>query len=308
MKKIILLSCVFALLIFYSDVFADTLYLKNGTQYIGQTIEQDDEKVIFKIGEGVDSVEITFFKDEILRVEKAEVSSFIITPLIEDKKLEIPKPIFATEPLITETTAEEQVKEESQPKEVEQVEPKPEEEPIPKIDKKTEVIEEFSKAVGLEDISKITQLEGVSELTEEDLLSKEKDIIEELAALLNKEELDYFSQINSIVSDSIGKTIEMLTNPEALSKDVEKLPQMLEEMSSEIEGIIGKLDNLETPEIFVNFHKGYLDNLNSINKAFEDMAKGDILSSQSKITELQNINTKIQEELEKILEEKKVKK
>lgn len=354
MKKIILLCYVFALLFFYSDVFADTLYLKNGIQHIGQAIKQDDEKVVFKIGEGEDSVEITFFNDEILRVEKAESSSFIITPPVENKKLKIPEPIFTplekevdevsdripfkadggfqpesdpplvemppseqtvkerssltgftSEPLITEPTAEAQVKEESQAKEAEQVELKPEEEPKLKIDKKTEVLEILSKTADLEDISKIAQLEGLSELTEEDLLSEEKDIVEELTALLDKEELYYFSQINSVVSGSMGKTMGILTSPEALNKDAEKLPQMFEGMSKEIEGIIGKLDNLEIPEIFVNFHKGYLDNLNSINKAFEDMAKGDILSSQSKIAELQNINIKIQEELEKILIEKK---
>ena len=305
MKKIILLFCIFVLLVLYGNAFADTLYLKNGTQHIGQIVQQDDEKVIFRIGDEEDGIVVTFFKDEVLRIEKAEISSFITLSTEEDKQLKIPEPIFTKKPLVTESIIDAQIEEQPKAKKDEQVETLLEDEAQTKNDKKVEMLEDLSKAVQLEDLSKVTQLESPPQITKGDLLSKEKEIIEELTALLDKEELDYFLQINSMVQDSMKKTLPLLTDPNALANNMDNFEEFIREISLEIEGIIKQLDNLQPPTLFVNFHESYLDNLTMTQDFLGDIAKGDILSSQSKIEKLRNMNIEIQEELTKILAEKK---
>ena len=318
MKKSILLFCVFCIFIFCEGVFADTLYLKKGIQLTGKVIMQDDEKVLFRVGDEEDGVEATYFKDEILRIDKAEVPSFITSTPAQDKQLKAPKPIFAPlessptalgkKSLVAEPITDAQIQEQPETREANQADTQlqSEEEPQIKKDKKVKPqLGDLIKDAKSQDLSKVTQTEGLGELTKDDLLLKEKNIIEELTPLLSKEQKDYFSKINSIAQGSLEEAAQILTNPEALTQDTEQMLELTKKISSGIEIIIKQLQSLDVPGIFANFHNSYLDNLTMTKDLLNDIVKGDILSSHSKVADLRTMNVKVQEELSKILEEKK---
>jgi len=318
MKKSMLLFCVFCIFIFCEGVFADTLYLKKGTQLTGKVIMQDNEKVLFRVGDEEDGVEATYFKDEILRIDTTEIPSFITSAPAEDKQLKAPKPIFAPaessptafgkKPLVAEPITDAQIQEQPETKEVSQADTQlqsGDESQIKKDKDAKSQLEDLIKDAKSQDLSKVTQIEGLDELTKDDLLLKEKNIVEELIPLLSKEEKDYFSKINSIAEGSLQEAARILTNPEALAQDAEQMLELTKKISSGIENIIKQLQNLDVPGIFANFHNSYLDNLTMTKDLLNDIVKGDILSSHSKAADLRTMNVKVQEELSKILEEKK---
>lgn len=288
MKMVAVLLCFFFMFIIFGNVFADTLYLKNGTQFTGQLVKQDAEKIIFRVGGEEDGVEVTFFNEEVLRIDKAEVSSFITLPFGEGKQIEIPRPIFEKEPLLTEQ-ARLQLKQKSQTEEAEQADTQLED--LSKTEEVQQLVDEYS--------------EILPKATEGDLYLQGSKVSEELSLLLDKEEQDYFVHINSMVKGVTSKMANLLTNPNALIQGGDALKDLIKEMPPEIEGIIKKLEDLQMPDLFVNFHKKYLDNLDLMKDVFGDMSKGDILSSQTKMQDLQNMHIGLQEELSRILEIKK---
>lgn len=273
LASIILLFFFF--FIICKDIYADTIYLKNGSQIIGRMIRQDDEKVTIKVGGEEEGVEVTFFNDEILRIDKEQVSSFITVPFGEGKQLDIPRPTFTTEPLLTEQ-ARTQLEQRAKAREDEQ-------------------ISSQEKA----------QLENLSKIGQSDLIKKQKAFGEELVQLLDEQESDYFSKIGSIMQDTTNKTMNIINNPSALTGEGGALGGFIEDMPLQIEGIIKQLENIDPPHSFANFHRIYLDNLNLMKSVYEDMAKADISNTQSKIQEMQNKSAQLQKELENILAQKK---
>src|SRR5690242_2622366 len=69
MKRIIALACV--AILSTSLCFAETVYLKNGKKITGKIVQQDDQQL--KID--VSGVKITYFTDEIDRVEGAAAAT-----------------------------------------------------------------------------------------------------------------------------------------------------------------------------------------------------------------------------------------
>ena len=88
------------------ESYADTLYLKNGSQFKGYTVKQDGKKVIFRVGSedpDGDGIESTFLNEEVLRIDKTGASNFISLPFGQQQQIVIPRPAAQTdEPLITE--------------------------------------------------------------------------------------------------------------------------------------------------------------------------------------------------------------
>jgi hypothetical protein len=76
-------------------------------------------------------------------------------------------------------------------------------------------------------------------------------------------------------------------------------------MSLGIERLIKEIEQIEPPDIFVNYHKKYLDKFNLMKAIFEESKKSNALTYQSKVNELESMNTELTKELELILEKKK---
>jgi len=288
LKKIAILICLFYAVVFLQTAFGETLYLKNGTEHKGHILKQDDEKLIFMVGGAEDGVEVTFFNDEVLRIDKAEVSNFITLPFGETQQIDIPRPIFNQTPVITE-----QVK--TQKKQKSQT-------------------QEFEAEKNETDVSVETEIQAQPEEYLQDpvsdieakLHSQEGSVTEELTKLLDVKEKDYFMSINSMVQGVAGKMAGILANPDDLLQGgQETLAKLVQDMPEEIDAIIAKMDNLQMPELFTNFHEKYLSNLSLMKDIFLGMSKGDILNSQSKMQDLKRSQVDLQEELRKILEIKK---
>ncbi len=288
MKKIAILICLFCAAVFIQTAFGETLYLKNGTVHKGHILKQDDEKLIFMVGGADDGVEVTFFKDEVLRIDKAEVSNFITLPFGETQQIDIPRPIFNQTPVITE-----QVK--TQKKQRSQTQAFEAEKNETDASVETEIQaqpEEYSQ-------------DPVSDI-EAKLHSQEGSVTEELTKLLDVKEKDYFMSINSMVQGVAGKMAGILTNPDDLLQGgQEALAKLVQDMPEEIDAIIVKMGNLQMPELFTNFHEKYLSNLSLMKDIFLGISRGDIQNSQSKMQDLKRSQVDLQEELRKILEIKK---
>ncbi|MDD5004975.1 MAG: hypothetical protein PHS93_00535 [Candidatus Omnitrophica bacterium] len=318
MKKNILLCCVFFVLIIAGNVFADTLYLKNGNQVTGTMIMQDDEKVLFRIGEGQDAVEITFFKDEISRIEKQEIPNFVTPPSAEEKTQPLPlaQPV-AKEQAPVEKTAE--VATSAQTDKQDNAVTSESLYTMTPIEKAT-LVTPPPQATALEQeiapkpltevpAQKIQPPEKQPEIlpqkTNQAAVPPESSLVAELVTLLNKEEIDYFTNITSLVKDSMTKTMSLAANPDKFMQEPDKLPQAIIDMSSELDSVIRQLSNSSVPEQFVRFHKIYLNNLILMKGILTDISKGDITNAQAKIADLNSANGTIQSELEAILAAKK---
>mgnify|MGYP001603991279 CR=1 FL=1 len=284
MKKVIfLLFSLFLVFLIYGIAWADILYLKNGKQVSGKSVTEDTEKVVFRVGEADDTIDVTFFTEEVLRIDKKEVSNVIELPFAQGKGIKFPRPVLSNVPFLANQTIDES--------------------------------EEQSDETKFEDIptQQEAQNNGQAPIPTEnfisdkdrEILSKQKNTIEELLPLLSKEESDYFKYINSAAEISVNNMMSLLTNPQAFAADGSKMVESIRELSADTNGIIGKLTNLKPPEIFVNFHKKYISNLTLVQEVFEDISKGNILNSQTKIIQMQDKKVELQQELEKILEEKK---
>jgi hypothetical protein len=288
MKKATILLVLFFAIALYKNSFADTLYLKNGSQYTGRTIKQDSEKVVFKVFGEEDGFEVTFYSDDILRIDKAEVPNFITVPFGEGKQLQVPRPIFSKEPMIAEQQAKSQLKQQIKANETDDAD-------VPMGD--------ASQIDKIQSLGK--QSDNLPGIPQNDLLLKEKDIIDELTPLLNKEESDYFSRIDSLVQGPMDKMTQIINNPQALTEGGDKLLGFINAMPKDIEGVIQQILNLQAPAIFADFHTTYLNSLNLMRDVFLDMSKGDALGSQTKMQNLQNMSGELQNELSRILEKKK---
>lgn len=276
---------IFLLVLFFicEICFADTLYLKNGKQVSGKAVTEDAEKVVFRVGEADDTIDVTFFTEEVLRIDKKEVSNVIELPFAQGKGIRFPRPVLSNVPFSANQTIAESEEQSDETKS----------EDIP--------IQQEAQNNGQATIP----TENFISDKDREILSKQKDTIEELLPLLSKEESDYFTYINSAAEISVNKMMSLLANPQAFSADGSKTAESIKELSVDANGIIGKLTILKPPEIFVNFHKKNISNLTLVQEVLEDISKGNILNSQTKIIQMQDKKVELQQELEKILEEKK---
>jgi len=341
MKNKILVLCVLAVFISCAYVFAETIHFNSGRVIKGEVVAKEGDKVVVRIGEGDDTAQITFFSDEIksidaeeeVKAEEAAAKSPTETerPAAQEEEevLSLPEQEETVEaeiePEETEPAAEVQPEIKEQPEagvvpaaeapvvEEEQFAPEAktptEATPVPPAQPKVEpelqpqttVIEPQQQ----EPASPQSQETQVA--PQDDAASKEQQVLEELTSLLDNSEREYFNNINSIASDVINKTMQILANPESLTQDVEQLPKMMQDLSSDIDGIVTKLKSVQPPATFKEFHNDYIDNLNLLKDMLSDMAGGNVAASQAKINDLQNANIKIQQELSRILTEKKSK-
>lgn len=291
--KRILLFFLLSVLINFQDTCADTLYLKNGTKVEGKLITQDEEKIVFRIAVEEDGVDVTFYSKEILKIDKPNVSDFTEGLSIGGKEVKLPTPVLKTTPLLTRP--QEQI---------------PDEQFDDKKDERQRIISEVLYGGGIEkgktagDLSK-GPIEGLITKEKKDLLLKTENIINELFGLLNEEEKDYFTYINSEVKKNADEALALLVNPQLFSQDSTKLLDSITHISKKLDDIIKVVADLKPPFIFVDFHKKYLNSLNVIKETFQDMSKGSMLDAQTKMVALQSIEKELTQELEKILEEKK---
>lgn len=328
MKKKIFIFCSLSVFLFCAAVFAQTLYLKNGSKVKGKIVAQDDEKVVLGIGEGEDATEVTIFSDEIERIEEREVSTSEVAteelPAAENKKakeyfITTSQPVVSLQPAAVE-------KEQAPPSEgqAESVQAEKKE----KI--KAEIIAQpqVEMQVGTATTQIETQLQGqakanlpagspqgvrlsaepseaVGKVGQANAMAKEQEILEGLTQLLDKEELEYFTKINSMAKETAAKAMQIFADPASSTQDETQLPKIMQDLSLDIAGIITQLNGIKAPPLFANFHDYYLGNLNLLKEMLMNMANGNMAVSQAKIEELQNTNIKIKEELSRILEEKK---
>lgn len=308
---IMLLLCL--LFVVSLNAYADTVYLKKGSQYQGTVIRQDDEKVTLRIGEGEDGVEITLFNDEILRIDKAEVSSFITLPFGSDQQIDIPRPIFQQVPVVTEqvkvqreqkSKTEQSMVEDAQPEPSEDIDALPEE-----LDQEEAVSDKFQKVeLIIEDILESddnlppipnVDAEESREFVESYL--RGSHITEELSQLLDEEEKEYFSTINTMVQGVTAKMADLISNPKVTPQDQEELSSKLKDMPEEMDDIIAQFEKIDVPELFVNFHNKYAENLSLMKDVFVEIAKGDVQGSQRMTYKVMNTSRQLQEELLNIL-------
>ncbi|MDD5356323.1 MAG: hypothetical protein PHY56_07305 [Candidatus Omnitrophica bacterium] len=338
MKKIILLLCVLAVFLSCAYVFAGTIYFNNGRKVKGTVVAQEGDKVIVQIGEGDDAAQVTFFSDEIKRIgmeeeekvaqepaqkvpaevpvevpsqsvaqDKEEVLSLAEEP--KDVPTEAPQPEKET---VAEIKPAAEVKPATEVQSKVEVEPKVEVKPLtetklvapmqPKVEPQPQSVETKPQPP-----APVPQPQATEEAVQDDAVSKEQETLEELTLLLDDSEREYFTKINLIAKDVINKTMQILANPESLTQDVAQLPKMMQDLSSDISGIITQLNAVQAPVAFAGCHKEYIGNLNLLKDMLTDMASGNISASQEKINDLQAANMKIQQELSRILTEKKSK-
>ena len=327
MKKnaIMLFLCI--LLVVSLNAYADTVYLKNGSQYQGTVVRQDDEKVLLRIGEGEDGVEITLFNDEILRIDKAEVSSFITLPFGSDQQIDIPRPIFEQQPVVTEQVkvqreqkaqSDQSVEDEEQlnltgdmdtqvelsgdidiqPEESEQQEEAPD-----RFQQVELIIDDILESDGkLPPMPELDE-ESTSEFVQSHLQGSR--VTEELSELLDEEEEEYFSKINTAVQGVTAKMAEVAIKPQTTPEGQKELSDKLQDMPEEMDDIIAQFDTMDVPELFVDFHSKYTENLYTMKDIYTDIANGDVEGSQRQTYKLMNSSRQLQEELIKILGKKK---
>jgi hypothetical protein len=299
-KAIILLLLLLSIAV---NAYADVLYLKNGTQYTGTVIKQDDQKVIFKIGEAQDSFEATFFAEEVLRIDKPGLSNFITLPSGEGPSIEIPRPIIPQEPVVAEQVRIQKTKTVQESADIAeeidmQIEDSGQLENAESIDKPVEIKVEDSSAT-----SEIQPQDISQEATPPTPSFEGHVITEELSKLLDEEEKAYFLNINEVVKDITAKMAVLIADPDALAaKDQNELKAVVQHMPEEVDNIISKFKNIKAPALFVDFHAKYLDNLALMKDIFSAIAQGSVEDAQNKIAELQKVATQMQDELSKILD------
>ena len=102
MRKLIVISLFLLLAVFRHQTFADILYLENGSTVKGNLVREDQKQVVFMVG-GEGGIEVTFFKDEIIRIDKEDSNGMVNLKFGEDKEVSVPLPDFSNrKPLITE--------------------------------------------------------------------------------------------------------------------------------------------------------------------------------------------------------------
>jgi len=265
-----------------SNSYADTLYLKNGTQKDGKTISEDEEKVVFQIG-GQDGVAVTYFQDDVMRLVKEAAKTSIQAPV--GQGLQFDKLIGNIE-LPSDSSLESQS--------TQAVIAKTEENAPQSLDK---------ESTGLkEEIEPILDMPSNSDI--KNLAARENEIIQELMPLLDNKELDYFMRVTTITKDYAQNSLPKLS-PTSLGSDPQKFQEAISNIPDEIQKTIEKIKTLDVPEIFINLNKKHIDNFLAIQDAFKTMASGDVMNAQSKMANIQGMSAELLKELEKILAEKK---
>ncbi|MDD5618018.1 MAG: hypothetical protein PHG69_02895 [Candidatus Omnitrophica bacterium] len=333
MKKKTLLFCSLSALIFCANVFAETIYLNSGNKVTGTIVTQTEDRVVIRIGEGEYTSEVTFFSDEIKSIEKPEESTPPAKEAIvfdmkktEEAPLETPPPTASLEPVVSE-----QPTVSAQP--IEPLQPATSAQPAviqgqtiitkQKLEKIPTPIEEAKEIVKVKaDIEAVVdnsaaqlpqQLENEIGAVKEEINAETQQrlMFEQLSLLLNKEELDYFTNINSIAKDTINKTTQIFTESESASQETpEALAKSSEDMknlSSELSGIITQLGAAQPPASFKEFHKYYLEDINLLKDILMDMSNNNNVANQEKTAKLQELDAKIQEELNRVLQERQSK-
>jgi len=297
MKKIVCLSlAVLFLAMFYQDAFSSTVYLKNGSQKKGKIVKQDDKKVVLEIGKGEDSVEITYFMDEVTSVADDVDTAFVPSPTgagfnIPQQNSIIPNasigqgsifPPVQEMPKLVLSQPQEQNKEvflEEPPQVVTQETPEVTQEPP----------QETAEAPVAADASQ----------------EKEKKTIEELMPLLNKEELDYYTRIDGIAKEYAQTILPKLSGTSAVGQSPDKRQEVLKEIPQDVDGVIAKIKALQVPELFTSLNQKHLENFTLIRDMFTEISNGDMESARPKMVRLQSMGQELTGELEKALEKKK---
>lgn len=336
MRKKTLLFCSLAALIFCANVFAETIHLNSGNTVTGKIVTQTDDKVVVRIGEGEYTSEVTFFSDEIKSIENPEALTPPAKEAIvfdmkktEETPLETPQPAVSSEPVVSEqpeVSAQPTVSTQpvvslqptmsAQPAIVQGQtiisEQKLEKAPTP-VEQARETVETSAKIEAAVDNSAAQlpqQLESEKAAAKEeiDAETQQRRMFEQLSSLLNKEELDYFTNINSIAKATINKTTQILTESESTSQaspeDAAKSSEDMKNLSSELSGIITQLGATQPPATFKEFHKYYLEDISLLKDILMDMSNNDNVAPQEKTAALQELDAKIQKELNKILSER----
>lgn len=99
---IIMLACLLVLVC--HDAFTDILYLKNGTQREGTIMSQDEKKVVLRIGDEKDGIDVAFSSEEVLRIDKVGAEQTIEVPFAQGPKIRITPPLIRGTPLFANLT------------------------------------------------------------------------------------------------------------------------------------------------------------------------------------------------------------
>jgi len=147
--------------------------------------------------------------------------------------------------------------------------------------------------------------EIMSQPAQQEALEKGAAILNELTELLDEEELKYFMELNSSANEVVNRIMQVVVNPASVSNNPAKLMQAMQDLSTETASLIDKMSSVQPPPAFANFHSYYLTNLGLLRDVLVDMSKGNANALQAKVAQLQEIDTKIQQELSNILVQKK---
>jgi len=284
MKSKLLLCCCFVALFICSNVFAKVVYLNNGSKAVGKIVSQDDDKIVLEIGEGEDATDVTFFSDEIKSMEETDLEANAQSEvnLEEETLVESAQPDQTQQPGVLVIDKQMEI---TQPVQVPPVETK----------------------IEPQNTQQENKPQSLEQPPQQEISEEGQHTLEQLTSLLDEEELAYFANINSMSGDVVNKTTQILNNPNALAADPTQLPQMMQDLSSDIANIVTQMNSIKAPTLFVNFHKDYLTNLNLLKDVLAGMSKGDVNSSQTNISEMQNMSIKLQSDLQEILQKKKTK-
>lgn len=104
MKHAVIVMLVCLLLLVCHDAFTDMLYLTNGTRREGTVMHEDEKKVVLRIGDEKDGVDVAFSRNEVLRIDKVGTTPVIEVPLTQGSLVKIPPPRINEEPLFVNQT------------------------------------------------------------------------------------------------------------------------------------------------------------------------------------------------------------
>lgn len=104
MKYVVIVMLMCMLVLVCQEAFTDILYLKNGTQREGTVVSQDEKKVVFRIGNEEDGVDVAFLSDEISRIDKIDAEQTMEVSFAKGLKITIAQPIIQGSPLFANLT------------------------------------------------------------------------------------------------------------------------------------------------------------------------------------------------------------
>ena len=104
MKYAVIVILVCLLVLVCQDAFTDILYLTNGTRREGMVVHQDEKKVVLRIGDEKDGVDVAFSREEVLRIDKMGEAQVIEVSLAEGPTVKISPPLISEAPLFINQT------------------------------------------------------------------------------------------------------------------------------------------------------------------------------------------------------------